>query len=641
MGIFNSIIRFLGGKTDELDEESDLINPYPLLTRRQNNSNNNNYYYYNSSSNGEYSSSSTASFERLRKILCIHKFIYNGSKKLLQKLRNIFFHHPDGKSAAERPILPLKLDVTAAPPARIISSNIDPLLLQTLLISSPTTTHDHLNADDLEEFQNDNSDHVVVPEKEINNYTANNVQMDDVIISIPDFTHSVLAPASTASEEVIEAAVFRAPQINAPNCLNMISTISEKDEEKVMLKSIITTVEAEDKEEKVINVNSSSVRVVVDEGIIRWIKHSSCLHRILLVGDGDFSFSASLPVAVGCASNMIATSLDPQGAQEEINDNSDNYVMQMDDRVIISIPEFNHPLTDLSAFDVRRGSIVLAAPQNVPNCLISTVSEEEEKMDKEEEKVIIVKSSVVMVDEGIRWIKDYSSRQRILLVGEGDFSFSASLAVAFGCASNMIATSLDPEAFLKKNYQKFLSNIKKLRSRGCKVMHEIDATKMASHQLLGHLTFDRIIYNFPYAGFFKMSREDLLWSLVSQFLENAKEMISENGEIHITHMTNAFHREWNLEDVASSHGIKLIDAVKFNHRDYPGYNTKYGFGAAQAEISARLPRYRCDGRDITDPAAISPLPIRPTTIPALAWNDGTGMAVPVPTRPRSRRDSKP
>lgn len=36
-----------------------------------------------------------------------------------------------------------------------------------------------------------------------------------------------------------------------------------------------------------------------------------------------------------------------------------------------------------------------------------------------------------------------------------------------------------------------------------KVLHGIDATKMANHELLGHLTFDRIIFNFPFAGFFK------------------------------------------------------------------------------------------------------------------------------------------
>ncbi|KAK3007288.1 hypothetical protein RJ639_015747 [Escallonia herrerae] len=37
----------------------------------------------------------------------------------------------------------------------------------------------------------------------------------------------------------------------------------------------------------------------------------------------------------------------------------------------------------------------------------------------------------------------YSSSHRILLVGEGDFSFSSSLAMSFASASNIVATSLD------------------------------------------------------------------------------------------------------------------------------------------------------------------------------------------------------
>ncbi|CAI9756795.1 unnamed protein product [Fraxinus pennsylvanica] len=79
--------------------------------------------------------------------------------------------------------------------------------------------------------------------------------------------------------------------------------------------------------------------------------------------------------------------------------------------------------------------------------------------------------------------KHYNSNHRILLVGEGDFSFSASLAVAFGSAPNMIATSLDSVDFLKNNYKHAMSNIEKLRSRKCIVMHGIDATEVAMQNI--------------------------------------------------------------------------------------------------------------------------------------------------------------
>ena len=44
-----------------------------------------------------------------------------------------------------------------------------------------------------------------------------------------------------------------------------------------------------------------------------------------------------------------------------------------------------------------------------------------------------------------KWIKHYSSTQKMLLVGDGDFSFAVCLAEAFGSATNIVATSLDSE----------------------------------------------------------------------------------------------------------------------------------------------------------------------------------------------------
>nr|GMD76399.1 25S rRNA (uracil2634-N3)-methyltransferase [Ipomoea batatas] len=149
----------------------------------------------------------------------------------------------------------------------------------------------------------------------------------------------------------------------------------------------------------------------------------------------------------------------------------------------------------------------------------------------------------------------YSSHHKILLVGEGDFSFSAALAHAFGSASNIIAISLH---FLLENYGNAASNIVALRRRGCRVMHGVDATNMANHPLL--------------QGFIRHT------ALVRKFLENAVEMIAEDGEIHITHKTNGFHREWDITGLAYQLGLELIKADGFELRDYPGYNTKRGFG---------------------------------------------------------------
>ncbi|KAI3951458.1 hypothetical protein MKW92_006504 [Papaver armeniacum] len=164
----------------------------------------------------------------------------------------------------------------------------------------------------------------------------------------------------------------------------------------------------------------------------------------------------------------------------------------------------------------------------------------------------------------VKWIKHYSSSHEILLVGEGDFSFSTRLARTFGSARHMVATSLDSE-FLRL-YSNAISNMNELRSRGCTVMLNIDARTMAQDSTLSQRKFDRIVFNFPYQNVKKRGSRSAQLSLhrdfVKLFFENATKLLAVNGQIHVTHKTNSFHCEWDLQG--------------FSLSDYPGYNNKYG-----------------------------------------------------------------
>ncbi|CAL9110810.1 unnamed protein product, partial [Musa textilis] len=96
----------------------------------------------------------------------------------------------------------------------------------------------------------------------------------------------------------------------------------------------------------------------------------------------------------------------------------------------------------------------------------------------------------------VKWLSHYSSAQQILLVGEGDFSFSLALADAFGSADNLVATSLDSYDDLLRKYSKAKSNLKSLREMGATALHGVDATTMKSHGDLTTRRFDRIVFNF-------------------------------------------------------------------------------------------------------------------------------------------------
>ncbi|KAL6206117.1 hypothetical protein ACLB2K_023366 [Fragaria x ananassa] len=106
----------------------------------------------------------------------------------------------------------------------------------------------------------------------------------------------------------------------------------------------------------------------------------------------------------------------------------------------------------------------------------------------------------------------------------------------------MVATSLDSkESVICKYSTAASSNLKELEDLGCVLLHEVDVNTMRQHPLLVNQRFDRVVFNFPHAGFIfrehEKSQIKLHQDLVRAFFASACEMLNESGEVHVTHKT--------------------------------------------------------------------------------------------------------
>ncbi|KDO51015.1 hypothetical protein CISIN_1g041136mg, partial [Citrus sinensis] len=184
----------------------------------------------------------------------------------------------------------------------------------------------------------------------------------------------------------------------------------------------------------------------------------------------------------------------------------------------------------------------------------------------------------------VKWISHYTNNQRILLVGEGDFSFSDCLARAFGSATNMVASSLDSERTLKTKHWTSQAHLQSLWSRGCLVLHGVNVHTMDRHPTLSQMKFDVIIFNFPHAGHSPpLSEQDTNLikrhkNLLEAFLKNGREMLGEGGEVHVTLRDDHPYNQWNVMGLADKLGLVLKEKVEFLKQDFPGYHNKRGGG---------------------------------------------------------------
>ncbi|RWR95034.1 DUF2431 domain-containing protein [Cinnamomum micranthum f. kanehirae] len=127
--------------------------------------------------------------------------------------------------------------------------------------------------------------------------------------------------------------------------------------------------------------------------------------------------------------------------------------------------------------------------------------------------------------------------------------------------------------------------LEELGKLGSKVLHGVDAHTMAKHPDLSFMKFDRIVFNFPHSRLVS-SEHDL-------FQIGAGEMLSSNGEIHVTHKTAYPFSLWRLEELASEVGLSLLEKAIFYKSDYPGYDNKRAYIWRDKTCNSTFPVGEC------------------------------------------------
>ncbi|XP_053997285.1 ferredoxin-fold anticodon-binding domain-containing protein 1 isoform X3 [Hylaeus anthracinus] len=121
----------------------------------------------------------------------------------------------------------------------------------------------------------------------------------------------------------------------------------------------------------------------------------------------------------------------------------------------------------------------------------------------------------------------FNENDSVLLVGEGNFSFSVAL-LQLNLKINITATCYETNIY--QDYRK--KNIEYLINNGVHVLLGVDATNLKEHSILKTKLFDKTIFNFPHVG--GKMRIEKNRVLLREFFINATKLLKNNGQILVT-----------------------------------------------------------------------------------------------------------
>jgi len=174
------------------------------------------------------------------------------------------------------------------------------------------------------------------------------------------------------------------------------------------------------------------------------------------------------------------------------------------------------------------------------------------------------------VRDGGGSVATYARDQKILVVGDGDFSFAHGLVRhRGGQGAGLTLTSYDSEKQVLGKYKTAKDNLAKVKAAGAAVLHGVDATNLGKTFGAGSAgQFDRIIFNFPHSG---SQRVHINRELLHNFFLSARNHLRPKGQAHVTLKMRPPYSEWQVELQAKRAGMASVRVLHFDQKQFPGY----------------------------------------------------------------------
>lgn len=168
---------------------------------------------------------------------------------------------------------------------------------------------------------------------------------------------------------------------------------------------------------------------------------------------------------------------------------------------------------------------------------------------------------------------------RILLIGEGDFSFAKSIVEEHGCY-DVTATCYDSQDVLFEKYKPQVEeHVRYLDDEGQHVVYNVDATKLDKNKALAKAVatggrFNVILFNFPHVGgkSTDVNRQVRFnQELLVEFFQSCQMLLSHEAKVVVTLFEGEPYTLWNVRDLARHAGLEVLTSFKFLAAAYPGY----------------------------------------------------------------------